>query len=73
LKKYKFQGKAVEVTVNSKEENSSDYCLGFVQDSALGQVTQKWHTKCGELFHYPNDRDLTAIIIQRVRFKGSDK
>jgi hypothetical protein len=24
----------VEVTVNSKEENSSDFCLNFVQESA---------------------------------------
>ncbi len=30
LKKYKSQGKAVEVTVNSKEENSEDFCLDFV-------------------------------------------
>ncbi len=31
LKKYKSQGKAVEVTVNSKEENSEDLSLDFVQ------------------------------------------
>jgi hypothetical protein len=31
------QGKAVEVTVNSKEENSEDFCLDFVQEFSLGQ------------------------------------
>jgi len=35
LKKYKFQGKAVEVTVNSREENSEDFCLDFVQEFGL--------------------------------------
>jgi hypothetical protein len=30
LRKYKSQGKAVEVTVNTKEENSIDFCLDFV-------------------------------------------
>ncbi len=35
LKKQKSQGKAVEVTVNSKEENSSDFCLVFVQEFGL--------------------------------------
>jgi hypothetical protein len=35
LKKYKSQGTAFEVTVNSKEENSSDECLDFVQDFDL--------------------------------------
>jgi hypothetical protein len=34
-KKYKSQGKAVEVTVNSKEKNSSDFCLDFVQEFGL--------------------------------------
>jgi hypothetical protein len=32
LKKYKSQDKAVEVTVNKKEENSKDFCLDFVQE-----------------------------------------
>ncbi len=32
LKIQKSQGKAVEVTVNSKEEKSSDFCLNFVQE-----------------------------------------
>ncbi len=31
MKKQKSQGKAEEVTVNSKEENSEDFCLDFVQ------------------------------------------
>ncbi len=35
LKKYKSQSKAVEVTVNSKEENSKDFCLGFFQEFGL--------------------------------------
>ncbi len=35
LKKYKFQGKAVEATVNSKEENTEDFCLDFVQEFGL--------------------------------------
>ncbi len=29
------QGKAVEDTVNSKEENSSDFCLDFLQEIVL--------------------------------------
>ncbi len=36
LKKKKSQGKAVEVTVNSKEENCQDFCLDFVQEFGLG-------------------------------------
>ncbi len=35
LKKYKSLGKAVEVTVNSKEGNSLDFCLDFVQEFGL--------------------------------------
>jgi hypothetical protein len=35
LKKYKSQGKAVEVTVNSKDENSQDFCLDFIQEFGL--------------------------------------
>jgi hypothetical protein len=35
LKKYKSQGKAEEVTVNSKDENTSDFCLDFVQELRL--------------------------------------
>ncbi len=35
LKKQKSQGKAVEVTSNSKEENSQDFCLNFVQEFVL--------------------------------------
>jgi hypothetical protein len=38
LKKCKSQGKAVEVTVNSKEENSYDFCLDFVQEFGLRLV-----------------------------------
>jgi hypothetical protein len=36
LKKYKSQGKAVEVAVNRKEKNS--FCLDFVQEFHLGCV-----------------------------------
>ncbi len=32
------QGKAVEVTVNSKEENTLDFCLDFVQEFGLCTV-----------------------------------
>ncbi len=35
MKKYKSLGKAVELTVNSKEENSEDLCLDFVQEFGL--------------------------------------
>jgi hypothetical protein len=35
LKKYKSQGKAVDMTVNNKEENSEDFCLDFVQEFGL--------------------------------------
>jgi hypothetical protein len=38
FKKYESQGKAVEVTVNSKEENSSDFCLDFVQEFGLKRI-----------------------------------
>jgi len=37
LKKCKSQGKAVEV--NSKEENSQDFCLGFVQEFGLSATS----------------------------------
>jgi hypothetical protein len=30
LKKKKSQGKAIEMTVNTKDENSQDFCLDFV-------------------------------------------
>ncbi len=40
LKKEKSQGKAVEVTVISKEVNFKDFCLDFVQEFGHG------HTKC---------------------------
>ena len=35
LKKQKSQDKAVEVTVNSKDENSLDFCQDFVQEFDL--------------------------------------
>jgi len=35
FKKCKSQGKAVEVTVNSREENSYVFCLDFVQEFGL--------------------------------------
>ncbi len=34
LKKYKSQGKAVEVTVINKEENFEDFCLDFSKNLA---------------------------------------
>ncbi len=38
MKKQKSQGKAVEVTVNTKAENSSDFCLDFVKEFGLGRA-----------------------------------
>ncbi len=35
MEKYTSQGKPIEVTVNSKEENSQDFCLDFVQEFGL--------------------------------------
>ncbi len=35
MKKYKSLSKAVEATVNSKEENAQDFCLEFVQEFGL--------------------------------------
>jgi hypothetical protein len=35
LKKKKSQRKAVEVTVNNKEENSKDFCLDLFQEFGL--------------------------------------
>jgi hypothetical protein len=35
LKKYKSQGKAVQVTGNNKAGNSYDLCLDFVQEFGL--------------------------------------
>ncbi len=42
-KNKKSQGKAVQVTVNSKEENSKDFCLDFLQefDLNLGVKTEQ--------------------------------
>ncbi len=36
LKNQKSLSKAVEVTVNNKEENSSDFCLDFFHEFGLG-------------------------------------
>jgi hypothetical protein len=41
FKKYKSQGKAVQVTVNSKEENSLDFCLDFVQEFGLNTCEEE--------------------------------
>ncbi len=38
LKKSKSQDKAVEVTLNSKEENSQHFCLDFVQEFGLSSI-----------------------------------
>jgi hypothetical protein len=38
LKKYKSQSKAVEVTLNSKDENSEGFCLDFVLEFGLKAV-----------------------------------
>ncbi len=34
LKKYKSQGKATELTVNNRKEDSYNFCLDFVQELA---------------------------------------
>ncbi len=41
-KKYKSIGKAVEVTLNSKEENSEDFCLDFVQEFSIRSERRVW-------------------------------
>jgi hypothetical protein len=38
FQKYKSQGKAVEMTVNSKEENSSDFCLDFFPEFGIQRI-----------------------------------
>jgi hypothetical protein len=52
LKKQKSQGKAVELTVKSKEENSSDFCLDYVQEfglrAALGILSNFYRHRLGE-------------------------
>ncbi len=44
LKKYKSQSKAVEVTVNNKEENSEDFCLDFDQEFGLSANLETGYT-----------------------------
>jgi hypothetical protein len=46
LKKYNFQGKDVDVTLNSKEENSQDFCLDFVQEFGLWMKCILWPLTC---------------------------
>ncbi len=40
-KKLKSQGKAVEVILNSKEKNSEDFYLDFVQEFGLSSLVRK--------------------------------
>ncbi len=59
LKKYNSQGKAVEVTVNSKEENSKEFCLEFDQEISL------WLPAGRELRYYMREAanaHLTALV-----------
>ncbi len=42
LKKYKSQGKAVELTLNSNEENFEDFCLDFVQEFGLCMEVEEY-------------------------------
>jgi hypothetical protein len=42
LKKKKYQCKAVEMTVNSKEEISQDFCLDSVQEFGLSKGSLHW-------------------------------
>ncbi len=57
MRKYEFQGPAVEVTVNRKEENSEDFCLNFVQEFSLwsGKIiqNQKTSAKRNQIFYLP--------------------
>jgi hypothetical protein len=39
LKKNKSQGKTVEVTVSSTEDNSETFCLDFVQEFGLRSIS----------------------------------
>ncbi len=70
LKKYKSQGKTVEVTVNSKEENSSNFCLDFVQEFGFGSVSRliqvdenKWENSCRDTAY--RDALLTICVYRR--------
>jgi hypothetical protein len=53
LKKYKSQGKAVDMTVNNMEENSEDFFLDFVQEFGL-----RPHSR--DSAHQRDGRDLTT-------------
>jgi hypothetical protein len=46
LKKYNFHGKDVDVILNSKEENSRDFCLDFVQEFGLWKKCTLWPLTC---------------------------
>jgi hypothetical protein len=46
----KSQGKAVEVTVNSKEENSEDFCLDFFQEFDLCLKVGKYILKSAAVY-----------------------
>ncbi len=44
--KFKSQGKDVEVTANSKEENFKDFCMDFVQEFGFrDNYTVEWHQR----------------------------
>jgi hypothetical protein len=61
LKKQKFHGKAVEVTVNNKEENSEDFCLDFVQEFGLINFHPR-HRRISQLITY------SPVLIVLVTF-----
>ncbi len=54
MKKKKSQGKAEEVTVNSKEENSLDFCLDLFQEFGLCRTMLK--SECGKRIEQRWDR-----------------
>jgi hypothetical protein len=46
MRKEKYQCKAVEVTVNSKEENSEDFCPDSIQEFGLaGWLGGEWPSR----------------------------
>ncbi len=62
MKKYKSEGKALEVTVNNKEENSSDFCLDLIKEFGLwslpvyNSVLEEYVSLCINTTE-PSDRD----------------
>ncbi len=65
-----FEGKTLEVTVNSKEENSADFFLDFVQEFGLSTLNSSPNRKdffffrrTSSLFKYSSSRLLYSHLI----------